>query len=404
MAAQRFGTLLEKGTSSIVAGIIAAILVVTAVYWTANRGPGEARAAAGNSAATNDSVDITDSQLPAFKIAPVGKKLFTVEKPAIGSIDFNEDMSVQVFPPYQGKIISTTTQLGSDVRKGQLLYSIDSPDLIAAESTLITASATFDQNSRALIRAQKLYDTLGTGGIAEKDLDAAVQSKQSAEGGLKAARDAVRVFGKTDDEIDNIIALRRIDPVLVVNSPITGRITARNAQPGLLAQPGTVPAPYSVSDLSTKWMLAYVTELDSPIYRVGQEVTVSVLAYPGRIFKGQITTMGTNVDPNTHRVPIRSVIQDPRNELRPGMLANFVIQTGGPVLSLSMPLNGVVREGDGTMTVWVTTDRRHFLKRVVTVGLQQDGYDQILSGLGAGELVVTDGAVFMSNIGSAPSG
>jgi cobalt-zinc-cadmium efflux system membrane fusion protein len=62
-----------------------------------------------------------------------------------------------------------------------------------------------------------------------------------------------------------------------------------------------------------------------------------------------------------------------------------------------MPAAGVVREGDGTMTVWVTSDNRHFAKRTVTIGLQQDGWTQILEGLRSGETVVTDGAVFLSN-------
>jgi membrane fusion protein, heavy metal efflux system len=75
-----------------------------------------------------------------------------------------------------------------------------------------------------------------------------------------------------------------------------------------------------------------------------------------------------------------------------------VILVGAPVRSAAVPVDGVVREGDGTMTVWVTTDRRRFDKRTVTVGLQQqDGWSQILDGLKPGELVVTDGAIFLSN-------
>ena len=74
-----------------------------------------------------------------------------------------------------------------------------------------------------------------------------------------------------------------------------------------------------------------------------------------------------------------------------------MIRVGDPVRSLAVPANGVVREGDGTMTVWVTADSRHFVKRAVRIGLQQDGWVQILEGIQAGETVVTDGAVFLSN-------
>ena len=79
------------------------------------------------------------------------------------------------------------------------------------------------------------------------------------------------------------------------------------------------------------------------------------------------------------------------------MFANFVIRVGDPVRSLAVPAEGVVREGDGTMTVWVTSDSRRFQKRTVKLGLQQDGWDQILEGVEPGEIVVTDGAVFLSN-------
>jgi membrane fusion protein, heavy metal efflux system len=355
-------------------------------------------AAASGGAPAEPVLQLTDKQLDLIKIGPAGTHVFPLQKEAVGSIDFNEDMSVEVFTPYQGKIIAAFAQVGDEVQKGKPLFTIDSPDLIQAESTLIGAAATFDLTSRALIRAKRLYDTQGTGGIAEKDLDQAVSDKQSAEGALRAARDAVRVFGKTEEEINLMVALRQVDPVLVVNSPITGRITARNAQPGLLVQPGNAPAPYSMADISTMWMLANVPEIDSSDIKLGQEVKVSVMAYPGQVYEGKITTLGATVDPNLHTLLVRSEIRDPRHELRPGMFAHFVILTGAPITATAVPLDGVVREGDGTMTVWVTVDRHHFAQHQVKIGLQQDGYDQILDGLSPGELVVTDGAVFLDNM------
>jgi cobalt-zinc-cadmium efflux system membrane fusion protein len=84
------------------------------------------------------------------------------------------------------------------------------------------------------------------------------------------------------------------------------------------------------------------------------------------------------------------------------MLANFVIHVRGPVEATAIPANGVVRESDGTMTIWVTTDRRRFVQRVVKTGLRRDDQVQILEGLRPGELVVSDGAVFLSNMLQAP--
>ena len=136
---------------------------------------------------------------------------------------------------------------------------------------------------------------------------------------------------------------------------------------------------------------------DSPAFRVGQPVQVKLGAFPGRVFDGKVTTIGATVDPNTRRVLVRSEINDPQHELRSGMFANFVIRVGEPVRSPGIPIDGVVREGDGTQTIWVTADRRRFTKRTVKIGMEHDGYRQILDGVKAGELAATEGAIFLSN-------
>jgi cobalt-zinc-cadmium efflux system membrane fusion protein len=353
-------------------------------------------------AAEPGTVKLEDSQLGAIKIGIVADHDFLDQKSAVGIIDFDQDLNTQVFSPYQGRIIQTYADLGDLVKKDQILFTIDSPDLVQAESNLIGAAATYDQDVKALARAQKLYATQGAGGISEQNLEAAVQAKLSAEGTLKAARDAVRVFGKTEAEIDSIVAQRRIDPALVVNSPIAGRITARNASPGFLEQPGNPPAPYTVADMSTKWMVANVTENDSPLYREGQPIQASLVAYPGRVFDGRISRLGRSLDPNTHRNVVRCDIADPKDELIPGMLATFTIQVHAPVNSIAMPVNGIVRNGDGSFAAWVTTDRHSFTERFVKIGDAQDGLYPVLQGLQRGEMVVTDGAVFLSNILYAP--
>jgi cobalt-zinc-cadmium efflux system membrane fusion protein len=135
-----------------------------------------------------------------------------------------------------------------------------------------------------------------------------------------------------------------------------------------------------------------------PVVQKGQQIQVSVMAFPNRTFEGRISTVGSTVDPQLHRGLVRAEIDDSKHELLPGMLANFVIYVGDPVTTVAVPLASVVREGDGTMTVWVTTDRRHFTQRKVTLGLQSNGYDQVIDGLKSGEVVATDGAVFLDNM------
>jgi membrane fusion protein, heavy metal efflux system len=356
---------------------------------------------ASSASANGNNLELSDSQLAAVKVEPVDLREFPVEKEAIGSIDFNEDMETQVFTPYQGKIISLFAEVGNDVKKGQTLFTIDSPDLLAAESNLIAAAGVLDLTTRNLARLQELYKTRA---VSQAQLEQAVSDQQTAEGNLRAGRDAVRIFGKSEAEIDKIVADRLADPTLVVASPIDGRITQRNAAPGLLVQPGNPPAPFVVANVDTMWMLANVAENDSPAFRVGQKLQVKISAFPGRVFEGTVNTVGAIVDPNTRRVLVRSEIKDPQHELRSGMFANFVISIGTPVQSPAVPINGVVREGDGTQTVWVTSDRRRFTQRAVKIGIQRDGYRQILEGVQAGELVATDGAIFLSNMLAIASG
>ena len=348
----------------------------------------------GTGATDEQAVDLTEKQAASLAVGPVASRDFTLFKTAVGTIDFNEDLLVQVFSQYPGKILKANYNIGDDVKAGDILFTIDSPDLLQAESALLAAAGVLELQKRVLARATNL---LKAGGSAQKDVDQSTSDQQTAEGNFKAARDAVRIFGKTDAEIDQVVEMRKVDSTLLVPSPISGRIVARSAAPGFLVQPGNAPAPYAVANLATMWMLANVVETDAPAYKLGQDVEVKVPAYPDRVFKGHVTALGAMLDPNSHRQLVRSQIDDPEHLLRSGMYASFVIRVGDPVRSLAVPANGVVREGDGTMSVWVTSDSRHFTKRTVKLGLLQDGWNQILEGLKRGDTVVTDGAVFLSN-------
>jgi cobalt-zinc-cadmium efflux system membrane fusion protein len=359
-------------------------------------GPGSGAPARG----PTDVVELSDAQLGEISIGTVSEHTFPIQTEAVGNIDFNEDLAAQVFPPYQGRIVKLFAMMGDNVKRGQPLLTIESPDLIQADSTLIAAAGVLDLTTHALERAKQLSAVQG---IAEKDLQQAISDQQTAEGALKAAHDAVAVFGKSQTEIDRMVQTRTIDPYLVVPSPITGRVTARIAAPGDFVQPGNVPAPYSVADISRIWMNASVTESDMPLVRKGQAIHVSVMAFPGRVFDGEIFMVGSTVDPQLHRGLVRAEIDDPKHELLPGMFASFIIVTGDPISASAVPADGVVREGDGSMTVWLATDGHHFTKKAVKVGLQNAGYDQILEGVGSGAHIVTKGAVYLDILASGES-
>jgi len=345
------------------------------------------------SAAKGQSLELKPEEFKQFKVEPAGEKTFTLQREAVGSIDFNQEMSLDVFPPVQGKILRLFASAGDDVEAGSQLYTLDSPDLVQAGSTLISAAGVLELTTRALKRAKELHEVQG---VAQKDLDQAISDQQAAEAAFKAARDAVRIFGKTDPDMDRIVAERKIDPALVVRSPISGRVTARTAAPGQLVQPGNAPAPYTLSDVSTMWMLADVAENDFGVIRLGQPVTVSVKAYPSRKFDGKVVNIGAALDPSTRRVTVRSLVDDPHHELRAGMFATFVIKIG-EVRSLALPRNGVIREGDGTMSVWIAENSRIMVRRTVTAGIEQNGFVQILDGLKAGEPAATEASLFLSS-------
>jgi cobalt-zinc-cadmium efflux system membrane fusion protein len=277
-------------------------------------------------------LELSDEQRSTLEIEPVGTHDFVVESQAVGTISFDED-----------------------------------PAVVQAESTLLSAAANLEMSRKELLRVQSLGEP---NGIAPKELEGAIAARQTAAAALKAARDAVRALGKTDAQIDRMIA--------------TGQFSSAGT-----AASGT-------------WVLASVPESDSPRVRVGQSVRVNVPAYPDRWYTGQISKVYATIDPNTHRLAVRARVADPQHQLRPGMLATIVIRAADPEESLALPTTAVVREGDGSMITWVTTDRRHFTQRPLTLGLQSEGRYQVLAGLKAHELAVTEGGVFLSNMLEAP--
>jgi cobalt-zinc-cadmium efflux system membrane fusion protein len=338
---------------------------------------------------------LTQSQSKFVKVKPVVDYDFQANKEAVGSIAFNDLKTIQVFPNYAGKIHRIFVKLGDTVKVGQPLYTIDSPDLLQAESTLIANAASKELSTKALTRATALFKLKA---MAEKDYQQAISDQQTAEGAYQSAINNLKIFGKSDAEIQMMIKNKKSDPELVVRSPINGQvITFNNPAPGAYIQPGIPPAPIAVSDITSKWMIANVAESDIATIKIGQPVDVRVPSLKDLHFKGVVTNIGAQVDINTHSILVRSDINDESNSLIPGMLSYFTITTGNLKGFPAVPFESVVRQGDGTLTVWVTKNGRLFEKRQVTIGLQQGGNYQVLSGLQSGEMVATQGAVFVSH-------
>ena len=339
-------------------------------------------------------VSLSPQQASTVPVGDVASREFSLQREAVGYIDFNQDKTVAVSPPWSGRITDVLVQANAPVKRGQTLFVIDSADLLQAQQTLLSTAAALKLSNDALDRARKLAASQAG---AQKDLEQAIADQTSAQSAHSAARDALRMFGLSEAQMVQLLQRKQVNGHLPVTSPLDGIVTTRAAAVGSLVQAGTTPAPITVSDVRTVWMVAAVSEYDLPLLREGQRAAVTVAAYPGRVFAGAVGSIGASADPATHRIPVRCVIADPHHDLRAQMLATFVLDTGHASRQPAVPVTAVVRESDGVMVVFVTQDGRHFVRRPVTLDGEQGGFYPVTQGLRAGERVALDSALFLSN-------
>src|SRR5262249_27947996 len=185
------------------------------------------------------------AQLDRVTVLPVQTRAFRIEKNAPGRIAFNEDRSTPIFTPYTGRIVRLLAKPGDWVRRDTPLFEIDTADLVQAEADLIAAvSKAKNQLELAQRVAARQDDLYRAKAVAQKDWEQAASDLrnaehdlQAAEGAHSAARDKLRIFGKTDAEIATIEEQRRVDRITLVRSPIAGTITARKVGPGQFVKP-----------------------------------------------------------------------------------------------------------------------------------------------------------------------
>jgi len=344
---------------------------------------------------SEDQLSITAEQAKEVKPGPVQMKTFEQKHDAIGIIDFNQDKIVPVFSAYAGKISKVLVKAGDEVNQGQVLFTIQVPDIANAASNLLTTAGNLKVANATLKRAKELAEFKS---ISLKELEQNIADQQSAEGNYEAALKTMHLFDLNDDDIQQILNGRKVEVEMAVKSPTKGKVVNRNAAPGAYVQPGIAPAPVTISDTSHLWLVANIPESDISFYKIGQRISVSVQAYPNVLFEANISYIADAVDPNSHRVTIRAEIANPKHQLLPQMLASFTIYSGDPIHSPALPLTAVVRENDGNFSAWMTNNGTDYTRRIVKTGLSQDGYVQILEGLKQGETVAQDKALFLSNL------
>ena len=301
---------------------------------------------------------------------------------------------------------------GDLVQRGDPLFAIQATELAQAQNDLIAATAglktakaqlnlaeTNEKRQHALYLAQGA--ALKDWQQSQLDLATAQGGNSSASIALAAVRSRLRILGKTDVDIAAIEAtpdLLTLDADTIVRAPIGGTVVQRQIGLGqniVSASAGASSPVFMIGDLSKVWMVANAREDDAPYLHKGDPVEIHVLAFPTRVFKGRLNYLAASIDPATHRLPVRAEVENPNGELKPEMFASFRIITGADTAGPAVPQDAVVYEGD-TAHVWVADDQAKTLAiQPIKPGRTRDGFIEVLSGLKAGQKIVTAGAVFI---------
>lgn len=311
-----------------------------------------------------------------------------------GYIAFNDNAVTPVFSPYSGRVSRLLGKLGDVVKRGAPLMAVEASEFVQGQSDLASAKANLDTARATEKRQHDLYES-GAGAL--KDWRQSQSDLVTAEAALTAARGRLRILGKTDAEIDALEKAPAGRTETPVTAPIGGTVIQRQVGVGQYIQSaasGASTPVFTIGDLSTVWLVANVREGDAPALRIGQPAEVTVLALPGKTFKGKIAWIGSAIDPNTHRLPVRVEVQNPNGELKPQMFASFSIATSEPVTAPAVPQSSIMYDGDVTRVFVVGADGS-ISGRAVGIGRNRDGMVEIVSGLRTGEKIVASGTLFI---------
>jgi len=322
--------------------------------------------------------------------APVALSHVEVELSASGRVAFDDLHVAHVFSPVTGRVAQILAHPGQRVAMGTPLLTLQSPEVGSALSDVVKAKADLAAANRELKRQRELFDAQAS---AEKDLEQAQNAFDHARAELTRARKRAELFRRYGlDEVTQQFALR---------SPIAGEVIARNVNPGtdLSGQysGGSAIELFTIGSVDTVWILADVFEADMARVQPGAAVTVSVVAYPGKIYQGHVDWISGSLDPVSHTIKVRCAIRNPQRELKPEMYATVSIGVQGAE-SLAIPRSAILRVGDHTV-VFVETGvtengMLRFTRRPVRVDEAVSGdVLPVLSGVAAGDTVVVEGAV-----------
>jgi cobalt-zinc-cadmium efflux system membrane fusion protein len=385
--------------------IIAAVALI-AVFGIRLIAAPQARTPAATKPVTHNYFRATREQWQGITVGIVRQITFRPEVRAEGDIALDAALTTPVFSPYSGRVVKLIAKLGAHVDKGAPLMAVEATQIVNAENAFIAALSTLDtaksQLNLAAIANRREHQLYLAKGAALKDwqkseaqLIAAQNTLRTAKVGLAAARDRLRILGKSDKQTDALESITGgFSPVAEIDAPIAGTVTQRKVGLGQYISADASQPVYTIGNLSTVWLIARVRQEDAPWIRLGEPIAVRVLAYPGRTFTAKLSWIAPAIDPHTDRLRVRADVDNADGALKPGMFADFTIATGLPVSAPAVPADAVVYHGRRAQ-IWVAGKNRTLRLREIKVGRVQDGMVEVRAGLSPGEAIVTSGAVFI---------
>jgi cobalt-zinc-cadmium efflux system membrane fusion protein len=357
----------------------------------------------------------TAAQWATLTVEPAQQKVFRSEHVTEGKIAVDEDRSTPIFSPYAGRVTKLFVKPGDIVTLGQTLFTVEATDMVQAQNDFITASTALNKAHSTLNLAQindkrqrLLYEgkavPLKEVQQAQGTLDAAENDVRSADVALEAARNRLRILGKTDAEITEFQTKGTINPATPIYAPIAGTIVQRKVGPGQYVGSGASDPVFVIGDLSTVWVVAYIRETEAPMVHIGQPIFFTVLAYPDRSFPANISYVATALDPTTRRLLVRASVNNAAGLLKPEMFASVKILTSEGDMAVAVPRDAIIHEGESAR-VWVARDHDTAIElRQIKVGLSNGAMVEVLEGLAPSDRVITRGSLFIDRVASAATG
>lgn len=331
---------------------------------------------------------IPEDQMSHVQVITVEPSHLTRTLRLTGAVAYNAFKTTPVITQVGGPVSRILVVPGQRVRVGQPMLDVSSPDysqLLDAYLKAADASRLADKN---YAREQDLYQHHA---VALRDLELAESDRNQARADLNAAEQGMKILGiKNPAELAQKGAASAEIPVL---APINGEVVERLVSPGQVVQAGQTQA-FTISDLSTVWVLANIYQADLAFVRAGDDVSVQTDAYPGT-FHGRISYVSPALDPNTRTLQARIVVDNPGEKLKKDMYCTVTVTAGSISNAVALPDSSVLRDENNQPFVYVAVGANQFGRRDVEIGQSENGKTQILKGISVGERVVGDGSLFL---------